>query len=285
MEGHAVERETAATPSRVPRRDPDLTLSAAEEVLALQRSAGNRAVASALAAPPTRPLARQPRLTRSKRKPPRIKDVEKMWEEKYSEVYEKYPDCGSCARKMAQLLGGQWSPPPLMLKNDLEKAEPYEEEEARSRGLKVVDKIVTSPSADRPDQYVVYAGKPGRLTVAFYPVLPGMLVYTAESLAWRDRRKKLYRWWDRHMMMYAGGGIAYENFRDPNDPNPNNGPRNVSEDPIAYGSGSIFSVGLALYDPFEAQRGKAMVEEFIADMVGLGAIWPAALGKLIRQIW
>jgi hypothetical protein len=206
-----------------------------------------------------------------------------MWLDKWAAVKKRYPDCGSCARKMAQLLGGQWSPPPLMLKDDLVEVEPYEEEEARSRGKKVVDKIVTSPSADRPDQYVVYAGKPGNLTAAFYPVLPGMLVYTAENLAWRDPVNKLYRWWDRHMMMYAGGGIAYENFRDPNDPDW--GPRNVSEDPIAYEKGSIFSVGLALYDPFEAQRGKAMVDEFITDMLMLGETWPASLRKLIRKIW
>jgi len=71
-----------------------------------------------------------------------------------------------------------------------------------------------------------------------------MLTYTAESLAWRDRARELYRWHDRHMLVYGGGGIAYENFVDARRP------RDLTKDNAAY-AGSLFSVGLALYDPFQ----------------------------------
>ena len=197
------------------------------------------------------------RLARDKR-PPSVADVKRLWVDKWTATMDA-EDCGTVARRMAGLLGGvKYPPPKAMLKDDLIAATPEEEQAARSRGVKHSDRVFPGP----PDVYRVYSGPADKLDAEFHLLRPGMLIYTAESLAWRDRARKLYRWHDRHMLMYGGGGIAYENFV------PASSPRDISKDPTAY-AGSLFSVGLAIYDPFEGVRKGDAADEFIVDMLNV----------------
>jgi hypothetical protein len=225
---------------------------------AYSRSAGNAAVC--------RQLARD-------KQPPTAADVKDLWVDRWTSAMVA-EDCGTVARRMAGLLGGDKYPAPkAMLKEDLVNATPKEVEEAQSRGTKYSDRLVDGD----PARYVVYSGMAGSLHADVHPILPGMLMYTAESLAWRDRERELYRWHKRHMLMYGGGGIAYENFVDARRP------RDLTKDNVAY-AGSLFSVGLALYDPFDDLRKKAMADEFIADMLRLGSALSSSLQRLLDKL-
>jgi hypothetical protein len=229
-----------------------------ERVAVLARAAGNAAV--------SRQLARD-------KQPPTAADVKDLWVEKWTSALRD-EDCGTVARRMAGLLGGRTRPPAkAMLKDDLIAATPKEVDEARSRGVKHGDRLIDGD----PAMYRVYGGTADSLDATFHVIRPGMLIYTAESLAWRDRARKLYRWHDRHMLMYGGGGIAFENFVDAKRP------RDLTKDHTAY-AGSLFSVGLAIYDPFEGLRKDTKVDDFIADMLSAGDDVTSRIERLLDKL-
>jgi hypothetical protein len=182
-----------------------------------------------------------------------------MWEAKWG---GKDEDCVAACRRISGELGVKAPDKPLYrLKASEKSANNREWRDALSRGLKYPDKVV---KVDQGEYLKVYSGRYERKgrkpTARLYPLLPGMLIYTAENLAWEDRSTRKYKWFDRHMMMYAGDGEVYENFRppprpedtpDPHDTAYDTGPRDLLADTGgAYESGTSFVVGLSIYDPF-----------------------------------
>jgi hypothetical protein len=207
---------------------------------------GNRAVGRLLRSPPPagRQLARWPTAA----------DVKKMWKEKWETEQLDDEDCADACNQIARWMGvkGGAGKPVFRISKDDDEATATEAAEAYSRGFKYRDRIVKI--AD--DEFMkVHSGKGGKNvpTVRSFPLLPGMLIYTAENAGWKDKEKKTYRWYLRHMQMYGGNGVVYENFRSPTNP------RTLLEgDPDedkagAYNTGD-FLVTLSIYDPFFSMR-------------------------------
>ena len=104
----------------------------------------------------------------------------------------------------------------------------------------------------------------------------GMLVHARRTSPGATARTSSH-WHDRHMLMYGGGGVAYENFLDAKRP------RDLTKDHTAY-AGSLFSVGLAIYDPFEGLRKDAKTDAFIADMLNVGDDLAGRLQLLLDKL-
>ena len=134
-----------------------------------------------------------------------------------------------------------------------ENASRDEVAEAHSRGrekhkTKYFDKVLPNT-----DTLVIYTGsaagkEPSRTE---FRLQPGMLVYTAEDGGWMDEAAGTYRWYWRHMSMYAGDGIVYENWRNPDKR------RNLwkrKDDQGVHPGDNKFFIVLSIYDPFKEHR-------------------------------
>jgi hypothetical protein len=224
-------------------------------VLALQRSAGNSATARLLQRFPDRA------------------DIDKFWGELQSEVAAEGGevhdlDCRAASNRVAAI--GQKKakqrgiktlrsalPGPLhrISRDDLD-ADPTEVKEAYGRGWKVRDRVV---SAFGRDYMKVHSGGADGATpkTQFYPLLPGMMIYSSEDAGWKDKRKGTYRWYLRHAAIYAGGGWVRENFgaqrRNIMQGHRSEDARWGAYDPDAKPK---FLTTLAIYDPFHSFRSR-----------------------------
>jgi len=190
---------------------------------------------------------------------PSAEDVRKVWEEHWKPDDLDKRDCVVACNHIAKQMGvddASGQTPLFRISKDNDEATPTEAKQAYSRGFRYRDRVVT----DGAHEYLrVYSGVPPKHKIRRYPLLPGMLIYTAESAGWKDKERGTYRWYLRHMQMYGGNGVVYENWLSPTEPR---GPRTLlegadSEDKDgAYGrsGGSKFVVTLAIYDPFLDQR-------------------------------
>ena len=208
-------------------------------MLALQASAGNRAV----------------QLLMRQAEPPSRKHIKELWEKlwKFEMVNQ---ECTEVARGMAKELGGvtrdAGTPVVRFTKHD-ENATAKEVAEAHSRGRKKHKTKYFDKVRPNTDTLVVHTGsaagrEPDRME---FQLLPGMLIYTAEDGGWLNEAEGTYRWYQRHMMMYAGGGDVYENWVDADRP------RNLWKPAYDHGvhpSDNKFLIVLAIYDPIKEHR-------------------------------
>jgi len=232
-------------------------------MLSLQRAAGNRAA--------TRMLQRFPVET----------DVESFWSELVEELKKQDRttedlDCfqaslrvSTIGRSKARERKLKPQRPPLdgplhRISQHDKRATPEEASAAHGRGWRVRDHVVASLG---PREYLkVHTGGAGGAapTAAFYPLLPGMIIYTAENVGWADRSSRKYNWFKRHAAVYRGGGWVRDNFRTQ--------PRNIlvgHEEEDDWGAWKRpedpkkddpqFLTTLAVYDPFFAYRSEAEV--------------------------
>jgi hypothetical protein len=252
-------------------------------VLALQRSAGNRATARLL------------------QRFPDAGEIDSFWSQLVREVEAKNLklgeiDCREAADWLARIgreKAKERGIKPLrsprqdalfrISKHD-ERAEPLEAKEAHGRAWRVRDRVV---SAFGHDYMKVWTGgaEGSTPTPRFYPLLPGMMIYTAENAGYTSKKLNTYHWYRRHAAVYRGDGWVRENFGDqlrnimqghaeedldgawrlPRDPR-----KRTSEDPK-------FLTTLAIYDPFYAYRSKDE-EAWLRGgaRTGRGAAWDAA---------
>lgn len=174
--------------------------------------------------------------------------------------------------------------PLYRISKDDEKAEPWEAKEAHGRSWRVRDRVV---SAFGRDYMKVWSGgaEGATPTVKFYPLLPGMMIYTAENAGYADKKSNTYNWYRRHAAVYKGDGWVRENFGDQL--------RNIKqghEEEDAWGAwrqpedpkkrkktDPKFFTTLAIYDPFYSYRSKAE-EAWLGrgPMTGRSAAWDAA---------
>jgi hypothetical protein len=251
----------------------------ADLVLFLQRAAGNRAA--------TRLLQRFPVAT----------DIESFWSELVAELKKqglttKDIDCfqasmrvGAIGRSKARDRKLNPQRPPLdgplyrISKHD-ERATPEEARAAHGRGWRVRDHVV---SFGRREYLKVHMGGAGGAapTAAFYPLLPGTIIYTAENAGWADRASGTYNWLKRHAAVYRSGGWVRDNFATQ--------PRNIMEghaEEDDWGAWRMpehpekddpqFLTTLAIYDPFYAYRSEA---EVLWLSRGPRNAWSAAFGR------
>jgi len=161
-----------------------------------------------------------------------------------------------------------------------ERATPEEARAAHGRGWRVRDHVV---SFGRREYLQVHMGGAGGAapTAAFYPLLPGMIIYTAENAGWADRASGTYNWFKRHAAVYRSGGWVRDNFATQ--------PRNIMEghaEEDDWGAWSMpehpekddpqFLTTLAIYDPFYAYRSEA---EVLWLSRGPRSAWSAAFGR------
>lgn len=281
MTGRTVERDTGATRRRGKHLAPAFPPAfasphGADRILALQRSAGNRATARLL------------------QRFPDTRDIDSFWSELVRQVEAENRkvgdlDCRAAANRVAGIgqakakhrgINARRSPLTGALyrisTDDLD-ATPAEAKDAYGRGWTVRDRVV---SAFGRDYMKVHRGGAGGTTptVEFYPLLPGMMIYSAESVGWKDKKKGTYRWYLRHAAIYAGNGWVRENFGaqrrnirqgDPAEDR-NLGAWGADDDPK-------FLTTLAIYDPFYPYRSDAE-EAWLArgPMTGLAAAFDAA---------
>jgi hypothetical protein len=250
----------------------------ADSVLFLQRAAGNRAA--------TRLLQRFPVDT----------DIESFWSELVAELKNeglrtKDIGCFEACMRVARIgqskardrnLEAQRSPldgPLYRISKHDEHATPEEARAAHGRGWRVRDHVVSF--ARREYLKVHIGGAAGAApTAAFYPLLPGMIIYTAENAGWDDEAKGTYNWYKRHAAVYRGGGWVRDNFATR--------PRNIMEshaEEDEWGAWHMpehpeeedphFLTTLSIYDPFYAYRSKA---EVLWLSQGPRNAWSAAFG-------
>jgi hypothetical protein len=249
----------------------------ADSVLFLQRAAGNRAA--------TRLLQRFPAET----------DIESFWSELVAELKNeglttKDIDCFEACRRVARIgrlkaHDRKLKPqrPPLGVTEPLyriskhdERATPEEARAAHGRAWRVRDHVV---SFARREYLTVHIG--GTAGAALYPLLPGMIIYTAENAGWDDEAKGTYNWYKRHATVYRGGGLVRDNFATR--------PRNIMEghaEEDDWGAWHMpehpkktdphFLTTLSIYDPFYAYRSKA---EVLWLSQGPRNAWSAAFGR------
>lgn len=231
-------------------------------VFALQQTIGNRAV---------RALLRQPQ-------EPTSADVLSKWKTHWWDYETKKEDCRAATRRIAKLMGGTdinlkdlkgRYMPLYRLKPDEERATKQEVKDAYNRGRHYPDEVITGWPFD---SFKAYSGRRDNLSYRVYPLLAGMCIYTAEGAYPAVKSRLPSKWSQRHMMMYAGDGVVYENFRDPKvklerrnltKPNPTDWYA-----PYAHANASFF-VGLSIYDPFSDLRSWG-VSRFIEATLLLG---------------
>ena len=287
MSSRAIEREAAAKgqQARSPEpvtREAVTTASPTEHVLTLQRSAGNRATARLL------------------QRFPEEADIDSFWSALDNpgalDCREATNRLAGIGRSQAKRRGIKANREPLKdalyrISKDDYDAEPWEAKEAHNRGWRVRDRVV---SAFGRDYMKVWSGgaEGATPTVKFYPLLPGMMIYTAENAGYTSKKKNTYHWYRRHAAAYKGDGEVRENFGDQTR-NIKEGHRNkdtgrIDED--EWGAWDIprdprrrkpedpkFFTTLAIYDPFYAYRSKAEVAWFgHAPMSAPWAAWDAA---------
>lgn len=222
----------------VPRQPAGARPTPGHPVLALQRTIGNRATGGLLLRTPD---------------PPTAADVSSAWRKHSKWTPEdrgETEDCAAAAKRIARLMGGDVAKMRTYRFSRSDRMSTAEERKAaRSRGWRFRDRIVTGADGDFLEVWSGIHDPASGLqpTAHRYPLLPGMLIYTAEGA---DRDGK---WSLRHMMMYAGDGKVQENFRSPRSP------RDLTDRPGgdldgAYGTGS-FHVVLSIHDPFAERRG------------------------------
>ena len=186
---------------------------------------------------------------------PDAKEVRRMWEEHWASDKLKDEDCARACSIIAHSMGIKAKSDPLFrVSRDDDAATPKEAKDAYSRGWKYRDRVQRDGAREVMKVHIGSAAK-GAPKIRKYPLLPGMLIYTAESAGWKDEKKTTYRWYARHMQMYGGDGVVFENFVDPVDP------RVLLEgapDEDEYGAYSPktgrFLTTLSIYDPFAASR-------------------------------
>jgi hypothetical protein len=225
-------------------------------LLALQRSAGNRATARLL------------------QRFPDAADIDTFWSELVGEVERegrvvKDLDCRAAANRVAAIgqskarkrkIKPNQSPltgPLYRIASDDLDATPTEVKEAYGRGWRVRDRVVSF--SGREYMRVHSGGADGaEPTVRFFPLLPGMMIYSAEDAGWKDKGQGTYRWYLRHAAIYKGDGWIRENF-GAQLRNIKQGHRSEDRTLGAYGADSHpkFLTTLAIYDPFHAYRSKA----------------------------
>lgn len=220
--------------------------------------AGNRAVAQ---------LARR----KSGRGGPTYAELLEVWKASYSEfhfsddenlqVSKRYLDCAKTCNLIAAKMGVKFN-------HHIDKAlfrisdrdtdpNPQESKEAFDRGKKgLADRVV---KRDDGEYMKVHRGMGDSPTVEEYPLLPGMLIYTAESIGWASKAKKNVEWQQRHMQMYAGGGKVFENVMGKSKRNGFNLRTMLEGDKNAKfvwnrGKGQKFQTTLSIWDPFFARR-------------------------------
>jgi len=229
--------------------------SAYSSLLALQGAAGNAAVSRLL------------------QRFPEAADIDNFWSNLKDRVAAECGDvhgldCREASNRLASI--GQskakqrgikanrnaLSGPLYRISDDDLNATATEVKEAYGRAWRVRDRVV---SAFGRDFMKVFSGgaEGAQPTVHFYPLLPGMMIYSAEDAGWKDKGKGTYRWYLRHAAVYAGGGWVRENFGaqrrnikqgDP-DEDKRGGAYGLSDKPK-------FLTTLAIYDPFHAYRSK-----------------------------
>jgi len=236
--------------------------AAAEAALSLQRAAGNRAAA--------RVLQRFPAAT----------DVESFWSELVSELKDEGRttedlDCFQASMRVAAIGGSKarerklkpersrLNGPLYRISQHDERATPEEARAAHGRGWRVRDRVVW---LGRGEYLRVYTGGAGGAapTATYYPLLPGMIIYTAENAGWADKASGTYNWFKRHAAVYRGGGWVRDNF----DAQPRNIMQGHAEED-EWGAwhrpkrpkkdDPQFLTTLAVYDPFYAYRSDAEV--------------------------
>jgi len=250
-----------------------------DAVLFLQRAAGNRAA--------TRLLQRFPVAT----------DVESFWSElvtelKKEELTTEDIDCFKASMRVAEIgrskaRDRKLKPQRSALRGPLyriskhdERATPEEARAAHGRGWSVRDHVV---SFGRREYLKVHTGGAGGAapTAAYYPLLPGMIIYTAENVGWADKARGTYNWFKRHAAVYRSGGWVRDNFATE--------PRNIMEghdEEDDWGAWHMpkhpkktdpqFLTTLAIYDPFYAYRSEADVLWLSR---GSRTAWSAAFGR------
>jgi hypothetical protein len=259
-------------PSPEPAR-PDVLRS-------LQRTAGNRATARLL------------------QRFPEAKDIDSFWSDLVREVEAenrkvKDLDCRAASDRVAVIGNSRakrrkitptrtaLTGPLYRISNDDLDATPTEAKEAHGRGWKVRDRVVSSFGRDY--MKVHRGGADGATpTIEFYPLLPGMMIYSAEDVGWKDKKQGTYRWYLRHAAVYRSEGWIRENFGAQRR-NIKQGHPQEDRSLGAYGSDDnpSFLTTLAIYDPFYAYRSKEEADWLSrAPMHAPAAIWEAA-----KQWW
>lgn len=256
MSSRAGDRDTATAKQEASRGETGRPRSDYSSLLALQRSVGNAAVARLL------------------QRFPDAGDIDTFWAtlvkqvKKEKKLMEKV-DCREAAdrlagigRSVAKRRGIKANRQPLnsnllyRISEADEDAEPWEATEAHGRGWRVRDRVV---SAFGRDYMKVFSGGAGgtQPRVHFYPLLPGMMIYSAEDIGWKDKSKGTYRWYLRHAAVYAGGGWVRENFgaqrRNIKQGDPKEDTRLGAYDPSDKPK---FLTTLAIYDSFYPYRSK-----------------------------
>jgi hypothetical protein len=223
--------------------------------LRLQRTAGNRATARLL------------------QRFPDAADIDMFWSELADQVEAEgldleEVDCRAASNRMVGIgrakakrrklkaLREQLGGPLYRISSDDRAATPDEAKNALGRGWSVRDRVV---SFGGREYLKVHSGgaDDAAPTVRFYPLLPGMMIYSAESVGWQSKTKGTYRWYLRHAAIYRGGGWIRENFGAQRR-NIMQGHKSEDRNLGAYGSDSDpkFLTTLAIYDPFYAFRSK-----------------------------
>ena len=232
----------------------------ADAVLSLQRAAGNRAAA--------RLLQRFPAAT----------DVESFWSELVSELNDEGRttedlDCFQASMRVAAIGGSKarerklepqrsrLNGPLYRISQHDERATPEEARAAHGRGWRVRDRVVW---LGKGEYLKVHKGGAGGAapTASYYPLLPGMIIYTAENAGWADKASGTYNWFKRHAAVYRGGGWVRDNFAAQ--------PRNIMQGHAKEDDWGAwhrpdrpkkddprFLTTLAVYDPFYAYRTEA----------------------------
>jgi hypothetical protein len=194
--------------------------------------------------------------------PPSSKEIKNLWLDEWT---PKTPDekCTEVARRMARHLGGvtqDAGTPVIRFSKHDEDATAQEVAEAHSRGHKYRDRVLPNT-----DTLVIHSGsaaagkKPKRTE---FQLLPGMLIYTAEDGGWKDKKLRTYQWYWRHMMMYAGKGVVYENWVNPSSSRNLWKPEN---DHGVHPRSYKFVAVLSIYDPFKEHRAAALFKRQLKD--------------------
>jgi hypothetical protein len=184
--------------------------------------------------------------------------------DKVEEEIDKFRiDCGAKARQVLLSLGGRRFNTTVVKGSwDPTYCRPEEGKQARSRyRAGKWDKIAN-------DELHVFSGKGAAADPTTFPLKPGMRIYTAEKaksfteeeieriVAKKKRKKaktrrklrKLWRWENRHMVMYYGDGNNILDSIGLAYPNPRPFPHNF------YSEKAELFVVLRVYDPFKDLR-------------------------------
>jgi hypothetical protein len=240
--------------------------AARHPALVLQRAAGNRATARLL------------------QRFPDASDINSFWSELSDQVEAEGRevgdlDCRAAANRVAAIgrsrakdrgikpIRSALKGPLYRISKDDLDATPTEVKEAHDRGWSVRDRVVSLLGRD---YMKVHSGGAGGATptVKLYPLLPGMMIYSAEDGGWKDKKNGTYRWYLRHAAIYRSNGWVRENF-GAQLRNIKEGHPDEDREAGAWGEDANpkFLTTLAVYDPFYAYRSK---EE--ADWLGRGPV-------------